>query len=511
MPIPPSALTIRNVSKRFGGVDALNDVSIDVAAGEVHALIGVNGSGKSTLIKTLTGYHAPDPGAEMSLWGERVELPVRNHVDHGIAVLHQQDGLIDDLTVCESVGAGVGYGARLGHVSWRREHRRCEELSRTLGIEIDPDAVVRDLSASERALVALLRSVRELQATSKRHLFILDEPTVAFTPTEVAKLTTVIRRVKESGDSIIFVSHKLREVLDLADRISVLRDGRLVATLDRREATTEKMIDLMLGGVSLVPSTDDGTRRAGATSDGRSPGIRLDSLTGRQISDLSLSVRPGEIVGFTGLAGMGQDELPYLLSGDVAPLSGSVHLGDAPISQSVRRNMRRGVALVPGDRAREGLWLDATAGENLTLPVVGGFFKSGVLRTRPERGHAVEMLRRYGVRPLAVHLPAKGFSGGNQQKIVLAKAMQTDPRVLLLHEPTVGVDIGAKSEIYNLVRESARQGAAVLVFGSDYDEMVELCDRVVVLRDGQVVAELTEEELTEAHVAAACNAAPANP
>jgi ribose transport system ATP-binding protein len=498
------ALSVRHVSKVFGGVVALDDVALDVAAGEVHALIGVNGSGKSTLIKVLTGFHAPEPGAEMELWGNPVALPVRGHVQHGIAVLHQQTGLVDELTVKESVGVGVGYGARpLSRVSWRRERADCLRLSRTLGLSIDPDAVVGGLSASERTVVALLRTMREIEAAGRRPLYILDEPTTSFTPAEVDRLTAVIRRVADGGGSVIFISHKLQEVLALADRITVLRDGRRVGTLDRREATADGLIRLMLGdaelGGSHPPAEASGRAKA-------APALRLVGVSGRLISGLSLEVRAGEIVGFTGLAGMGQDERPYLLCGDRAPSEGLIEVDGRPIG-GVRANLRRRIALVPGDRAREGLWLAGSASENVTLPVLGRFFRRGRLRGGAERRQARETLARYLVRPSAPRLAAAGFSGGNQQKIVLAKSMQTEPRVLILHEPTVGVDVGAKAEIYDLVRASAGRGAAVVVCGSDYDEMAQLCDRVMVLSHGRAVTGLAGSRLTEARLASACNAA----
>ncbi|HVT67122.1 MAG TPA: ATP-binding cassette domain-containing protein, partial [Trebonia sp.] len=334
-------------------------------------------------------------------------------------------------------------------------------------------------------------------------LLILDEPTVAFSPPEVRKLGDVVRAVAADGGCVLFVSHHLAEVLDLADRITVIKDGRTVATVDSAGTTAGHLVQLMTGGELAA---GPGGLPAGREPAGR-PVIEFRNVGTRRLSDFSLCVRPGEIAGVTGLAGMGQDQLPGLLCGVPAADRGTVLLDGEPASRRLRRNLRRGLAVVPADRIRRGLWLDGSVRENITLTVFARFFTRGAVRHRRERRYAAAEAERYDVRPRGSELPARYLSGGNQQKVVLAKALATRPRALVLHDPTAGVDIPARADIYRMVRAAAAH-AAVLVIGTDYEELSQLCDRVVVLRSGRVVGELSRPGLSEQSILTACNGIP---
>lgn len=495
---PAAALDLAHVTKRYGGTVALDDVSLSISPGEVHGLIGVNGSGKSTLIKIITGLETPDSIGGFHVRGAHTDVPVRRPISLGIAVLHQQTGLVDSLTVVESVGVAVGFGANWRPVSWAAERKSCLKLADELGVRIDPDAQVSSLSAAERTLVALMRSMRELAVGGSTPLLILDEPTTAFTSTEVDTLKRVVRHVADRGGSVLFVSHKLGEILDFCDRVTVLRNGVHVATRDTATLTTGDLIADMLGDTILPHESDDVARPTGK------PTLRVRDLGSDMLHGYDLEIGPGEIVGVTGLAGSGHDDLPYLVAGTRPPARGTVEIHGDPAPDSYRGRMSRGLALVPGDRLREGLWLEATAAENVNLPVLAGLWRRGRIRRDEEVRRAHAVLGPFGLSPNDPSLAATAFSGGNQQKIVLAKAIQEGCSLLVLHEPTVGVDIGAKAEIYALVAAAARSGTAILLVSNDHEEIATLSHRVDVLASGRVAGRLCRD-ITEAGIAEHAN------
>lgn len=496
------ALEVTGVSKSYGGIRALTDVSLTVGVGEVNGLIGANGSGKSTFIKIISGVLAPEPGARIRIHGREIPFPVRNPGDLGFAVLHQQNGLIDDLTVVESVGIGVRYGVRWRPIRWAQERAGCAELAAELGVRVDPNARIGSLSAGEKALVALMRGMREMRSRDRPPLFILDEPTATFTTAEVEILRRVVREVADRGGSILFVSHKLSEVLDFCDRVTVLRGGRVVATHDTAHSDSESLVEEMLG-TRLSRFRRPEIAAEGSSGD-RAPALHAKDIEGEVLRDFSLDVWPGEIVGVTGLVGSGHDEVPYLLSGAVAAPGGTLRL-HGEIVRDYRAARRLGLGLVPGDRVRQGLWMQGTAAENVNLPALTEVLRRGPLDRRRESARAASLLSRFGLVPLEPGLVASGFSGGNQQKIVLAKAIQSGCSVLILHEPTVGVDVGSKVEIYEIVARVAADGAAVLVVGGDHEEIAAISTQVVVLRDGVVAAHLAADEISEERVARAAN------
>ncbi len=493
------ALAADSVSKRFGATRALVDASLMLRGGEVHGLVGTNGSGKSTMIKIVTGIYAPDTG-ELSLWGNRISLPVRRPTDIGIAVVHQRLGLQDNATVTESVGSGVGYGRRVGYfVSWRSERRRCRALAERLGVDIDPNSHIGELPPAQRTVVAIMRALRNISSTGERHVLILDEPTVSMSPREVAILQAVLRRLTDAGDAVLLVSHRLGEVLNLCRRVTILRDGCNQGCYDAATLDETTLLRHMLGAdpVELPPVTSPDDLAAAA--------LTARGLSGDQLQNLNVELRRERIVGFTGLVGSGHDEIPYLVGGSVTPSSGTLTADGRELPRGVAARMRQGVVVVPGDGARQGLWLQAHAAENISLPVLRSFFRNGRLSRRREAAHARSLMTNYGIKPVRPTATMETFSGGNQQKVVLAKAMQSQPSVVVLHEPTVGVDANAKRQIYGLVRDAAARGTAIAVCSTDYEELAEYCDRIYVVRDGRVVTILDGPGLSESVIVAACN------
>jgi ribose transport system ATP-binding protein len=496
------ALVADNVSKTFGATRALENASLSIRGGEVHGLVGANGSGKSTLIKILTGIYVPDEG-QLAIWGNEVTLPVRKPTEIGIAVVHQRLGLDDGATVVESVGTGVGYQhGRAWQVNWRTERARCRASAERLGIDIDPETRISDLPAAKRTVVGIMRALRNIHATTDRHVLILDEPTVSMSPREVALLEGVLANLTAAGDAVLLVSHRLKEVIDLCNSVTVLRDGQNQGIFDTQGLDEATLLRHMLGEDPTELSASNQGRESAPVA------IQTRGLSGEQLRDISVEFHCGQITGFTGLVGSGHDEIPYLIAGSVQPRQGAIQLGDGEsLPAGVRARMLKGISIVPGDRAKQALWLEGQAAENLSLPILGSFFRGGRLARSRENAHARKLMGDYTVRPLLPTAPVTNFSGGNQQKIVLAKALQTSPKVLVLHEPTVGVDANAKRQIYLMVRAAAARQTAVVVCSTDYEELAEYCDNVYVIRNGRIAKRLDGSDVTESMITAWCNSA----
>jgi ribose transport system ATP-binding protein len=482
-------------------VQALAGVDLRIGAGEVHGLVGENGSGKSTLVKILSGYHAPDAGS-VRLWGRDVQFPVRSPRSYGVDVVHQDLGLVADMSVVENFSAGGGWsGRRWRPIRWGADRRRLRELSARFGLDVDPDRPVSELGPPERAMLAIVRAVRQLEDAHGRALLILDEPTAYLTTAEVDRVIGLMRSVREAGASVIFISHRLGEILEVCDRVSVLRDGHLVATADAASLTQAEVIRLMLGRDlgDFYPEKN--------AADATDVVLSAVGVSGHGVHDVSVEARSGEILGLTGLAGMGHDALIELMAGASTRSAGTLEVdGTRVAAPGVRPMLREGVVLVPANRQRDGVWLDATAIENASLPVLGRYFRRGVLRKREEAADTAAIMRRFDVRPPLPDRPVSAFSGGNQQKIVLGKWLQRDPRVLLLHEPTQGVDAGAKKEILEIVKGVAAAGAAVVIASAEYEQLASVCHRVLVLRDGRVESELAGADVTEDRILELCHA-----
>lgn len=483
------------VSKHFGGIQALNGVDFSVDSGEIHALLGQNGSGKSTLVKIITGVYTPDEGS-LELWGVPTPMPVAVPHQSGIAVIHQDLGLVERMTVFENLGITSAYGTRaLMPIPGRRERTRCRHLLTGMGLDVSLDAMIADLSPATRAGIAIARATRLLQDHAEHFIFILDEPTAYLTAEASDRVIALMRKVADNGSAIVFISHRLSEVLSVADRITVLRDGHVADTFTAAEGNQRRIVTAMLGR-SLEQYYPDRPQVVPAQ-----PVLEVKDLTSEVLQGISFQVGPGEVLGFAGLVGMGHEEIPYILGGNATPKSGGALLqGQDVLKLSLAERISRGIVLVPGNRQRDGAWLGATAQENISLPTLTRQPMPFPIRISGERRYAISRMNIFGVRPPLPDRKVSLFSGGNQQKIVLAKWMSLTPRVLLLDEPTQGIDAGAKFDVLRIIVDAARAGTAVLIFSGDYEQLANVCTRVLIVSQGRIVGELTGAGITEAAI-----------
>lgn len=482
-------LEARGLSKRFPGVQALAEVSAAFHAGEVVAVLGENGAGKSTLMKALAGVHPPDEG-EIRWEGKTVRIgSVAQAEAFGIAFIHQELNLCENLTVAENVF--LGREPRLaGWLVDRRTMRlRTLTLLDRVGLVASPETEVERLSIGQRQLVEIARALAR-----DAKLVIMDEPTSSLTSRESARLFEVVRELKTRGLGVVFISHRLAEVMAVADRVMVLKDGRNSGCLTKSEMSPERMVQLMVGR-ELDPS-----RRRPMEVNPGPVRLEVDRVRTRAWPEetVSFSVRAGEIVGMAGLVGAGRTELARVVAGVDRGLSGSVRVDGIPLrSGSVAASMRAGVALAPEDRKEQGLFLEMSIRENIALPGLGGQQRFGFVKQMEVTAQAEQMRGLLGIRTTDLEKPAGLLSGGNQQKVVLAKWLALAPKVFLLDEPTRGVDVGAKTEIYQVVESLAASGAAVLMISSDLEEILRLSDRVLVMHEGRLAGEVTRADLSE--------------
>jgi ribose transport system ATP-binding protein len=499
---PQTVLSARNVSKTFSGRTVLRSLDLDVRRGEVHGLLGQNGSGKSTFIKILAGYHAPDDGATLAVAGQPVALPLDPSEPHvlGLAFVHQDLGLVPEMTVLENLRVGsfeTGFGWR---IRWRRERQHVREALARFGLEhVSPRAEIGTLRDVERAMVAIVRALERVRG-HPGGLLVLDEPTAYLPRDGVERLFHAVRTAAAAGHGVLFVTHRLEEVRALTDRVTVLRDGAHVETADTASLNERELIGRILGRSlgDLYPSAHH--MRGEVALDVR--GAR-----GSVVRSFSLRAHRGEVVGLTGLLGMGQEQVPHLLFGSQRATAGELELDGRRrdlARMSPRQAIAAGIALLPANRLREGAAQAATMTENVTLPTLPAYFSGGVLNHRRERREVAAKLREFQVVPPEPGRVFAKFSGGNQQKALLAKWFATGPQILLLHEPTQGVDIGAKQQIFARIRDVAEAGGAVIIASVEYEDLAHLCDRVLVFRDGEVVAELSGGELTEHRIVEQC-------
>jgi ribose transport system ATP-binding protein len=496
---PQARLALRNLSKSFGGTQALRGVDIDVLPGEVHGLLGENGSGKSTVIKILAGFHEPD-GGELLVDGEPVRLPLSTGQFRrlGMSFVHQDLGLVDSLSVLENLRvAGIASSHSRFGISWRNERARARATFERYGVRLDPSVTVATLKPVERALLAIVRAIEEIRAVASGHgLLILDEPTV-FLPREgVERLFSLVRDAAESGTSVLFVSHDLDEVREITDRVTVLRDGALVGTVVTTETSELQFVEMIIGrrlaALGEVHHADLSEQRVG---------VAVEGLTGASVRDVSFEMHEGEVVGLTGLVGSGFEDVPHLLYGARQAVAGVLTIGGAAIDLTRVQPagaIEAGLALIPADRKTDGSVGSLPVDENVALSVLDRYFNGVWLDRRRMRRDTGRLMREFDVRPNDPSMPYGALSGGNQQKALLAKWFQTEPRLLLLDEPTQGVDVGARQQIYKLIRTAAlERGVHVLCASSDYDQLASLCDRVLVFGRGRVWRELVGAEVTK--------------
>ncbi|WCB91792.1 Fructose import ATP-binding protein FruK [Baekduia alba] len=485
-------LQVRDVSMTFPGLKAVDGVSTQLGAGEIVALVGQNGSGKSTLVKILAGVHQPDPGSEVILGRGPDGQPVSLHF------IHQDLGLVGVLSTIENLDLGRRLGRRgLLPAPVKTERRHAEAMIAGFGGSFDVTAPVATLSAAERTIVAITRALDGWDHPS--NVLVLDEPTAALHGDEVGKLFTAVRRVAARGAGVIFISHRLDEVVELADRVIALRDGKLIADVGRGEYDHDDLVRLIAGEIASAHTEH------GEVAFATEPVLSARGLRSRTIRRLDLDLHPGEIVGVSGVLGSGREELAGALFGASDAQLDELRVGGRALGRpNPRRSIAAGIAYVPAERHREGAVMTMSVRENMTLPRLAPLRRRfGRLDQAAERREVDEWIERVAVRPAEPERPLTLLSGGNQQKVVLAKWLRNEPRVLLLDEPTQGVDVGAKAGIFELIATAAAQGAGVLVCSSDAKELALICDRVVVMRDGEAVAEIERSQLSEAAVVGA--------
>ncbi len=468
------------VRRAFPGVQALSDGQLSVDRGQVVALMGENGAGKSTLVKVLAGAIRPDAGTVAVDGVPRQFASPADARAAGVAVIYQELDLIPTLTARENLFLGQER-SRLGWLRAGDERRTAAALFAELDVAVDPDAAVSTLTVAQRQAVAIARAM-----LSDARLLVMDEPTAPLTPREVGKLFTVVRGLTARGVGVVFISHRLDETFEIADRVTVMRDGAHVQTLPVGQVTRDGVIRRMVGRTLAEEFPRTRGRPVGPTV------LRADGLgRGDRVAGVSLALRAGEVVGLTGLVGAGRTELARLLSGADRPDRGTISLDGAAVRlRSPRDAIRRGICLLTEDRKGQGLVVSAGVRENFALPNLPRLSTAGVVRGHRERVHLDRWVKRLGIKLAHPDAAAGTLSGGNQQKVVLAKWLEADMRVVLFDEPTRGIDVGAKREIYGLVDELARAGKAVLMVSSELPEVLGMSDRVVVMRAGRVRGEL---------------------
>jgi ABC-type sugar transport system ATPase subunit len=479
---------LRAVSKRFGGVQALADIDLAIARGSIHGLVGENGAGKSTLGKIVAGVHRPDAG-ELWIDGRRVDYrSPRRALRDGVTMIAQEPTLVPHRSVLENVFLGIE-GGPLGVVGERALRRRYARLVEDVELELPPNALARNLRVADRQKAEILRAV----ARSAR-LIVMDEPTSALTADEAERLFDVVGRLRDRGTTIVYVSHFLDEVLTLVDDVTVLRDGRLVRTAPAGEETADRLVSAMLGRSIELAFPDKTYPPPDAPFVLR---VR-DLARSPAIANVSFEIRAGEIVGLAGLIGSGRSEVARAIVGADRRDTGELEVDGGPVKiRTPRDGVRAGVVMLPEDRKTQGLLMLRSIVDNITLPHLPTVSRGGVVVPRRERRGAVELMRRIDVRAKGPGAKVITLSGGNQQKVLFAKWLFRPPRVFIADEPTRGVDVGAKRAIWELVRDLAADGKAVLLISSEHEEVLGLAHRVLVMRGGTIVAELGRETMSE--------------
>jgi rhamnose transport system ATP-binding protein len=492
-----SILEMSHISKSFAGVHALREAAFDLRAGEVHALLGENGAGKSTLIKIITGIHQPDSG-QIRLYGQPVSLAdPRVAREHGIAAIYQEPSLFPDLDVAENIFAGR-QPMRVGQqVDWGQMYQEAGRLLTSLGVHLEPRTKARNLSVAQQQMVEIARA---LSVNAK--ILIMDEPTSSLTLAEVADLFRITRQLREAGTGIVFISHRLEELFELADRVTVLRDGHYVGTKTISEVTTDSLIQMMVGRTlaDLFPKQEVPPGQIMLQVEGLSQAGLFDNI--------SFELRQGEILGLAGLVGAGRTDVARAIFGIEPATGGTVKIdGQVVHITSPQQAMRLGLAYVPEDRQHHGLVLPMQISHNITLPILSNFAKMGWMNGAGELQAARQAATQLEVKAAGIWQKARELSGGNQQKVVLAKWLSTRPRILILDEPTRGIDVGTKAAVHGLMSQLAAQGMAILMISSELPEVLGMSDRILVMREGRLTGHFSRAEATQEKIMAAATTA----
>ena len=491
MSVPAHPLVqLQGVSRSFGGIQAVSEVDLELRAGEIHALVGENGAGKSTLVKILTGVHEPDSGVILVAGEEQRIRSTHAAQLLGIAAMYQEPSVYLDLSVAENIFAGRRPRGLLGSVDWPQMHREAAAVLDQLGVDFSPDTPVRGLGVADRQLLEIAKAL-----STEARVLIMDEPTAALSPREVENLFRVARSLRDRGVALVFISHRLEEVSAVADVVTVLRDGRHVATRPAGELSHAEIVRLMVGRSleTLFPKEE---AEIGDVA------LELRGFTRHGVfSDVSFAVRRGEILGLAGLVGAGRSEIARSLFGIDPYDGGEVLLAGAEFRpRSPRRALRRGLAYLPEDRLGQGLVQMMSIATNTSLAVLPQLTRGGFLRPWLERRLARRFIDQLRIKASSAGQEVRTLSGGNQQKVVLSKWLAAEPRVLILDEPTRGVDVGAKADVHRTISHLAAQGLAIVLISSELPEALGMSDRIVVLREGHVAAELERTQATSERI-----------
>ena len=485
------SLTMRGISKSYSGVAAVQNVDFSVRPGEVHALIGENGAGKSTLLNILSGVRAADSG-EILVGGQVIQMKNPLSARHaGIAMIHQELQHVPELSVAQNMFLGRPLTRFKGlFVDKQAQYKRAVSILRRLDPSIDPDEPIKNLKVSQQQIVEIGRALLD-----EAKIIAMDEPTSSLTPTEFERLAELISDLKSMNVALIYVSHKMNEIFKVCDRATILRDGKQVGVVNICDETEETIVTKMVGRkIEKVQHHSHATQREVL----RVEGLSRDSA----VRSASFSVKAGEVLGIAGLVGSGRTELLKLIAGIDAKTGGSIEVeGVAVKNHNVSAAIRAGIGLVPEDRKKEGIIKERAVKMNMALPSMGRFTRFGLLKRHQLDQTALEVMADLRLRPLNIEKPIGTLSGGNQQKVIIGRWVAADNKVFLFDEPTRGIDIGAKSEIYNLIEKLAQQGKAIVVVSSEMPEIMRISDRVLVMREGKITKELNGDEITEENIA----------
>ena len=503
-PSAPAILEMRDISKRFAGVQALDAVSFSARAGEIHALMGENGAGKSTLMKILTGIYTND-GGQVLLGGKPTQISdPRAAQSLGIAIIHQELNQVPELSISENFFLGRERRNSLGMLNTELMRAETARWLEVLGLKLNVDRPLRGLRVAERQLLEIAKAI-----SLRARILVMDEPTTALNGEEVARLFKTVRQLRDDGMAIVYISHRMDEIFSLSDHVTVLRDGRLAGTRPTNELSRDALISLMVGRSlpELYAQSSSGQSSSGQDQTVTAPEVlRVTKLSakaklgGQTLSDISFQVHAGEIVGLAGLLGAGRTELLEALYGVPHPssVSGQLHLNGQPVRiASPRDAIAAGIGFVTEDRKHQSLVLVRSVAENISLAMLPKFVRGGLIDLVKEGKAVTGALKTLRVKTPSGSTPIASLSGGNQQKVVFAKYWLLTPKLFLLDEPTQGIDVGAKAEIYELIRDLAKAGTAVILASSEMPELLNLCDRILVLCDGRITANLTRTEATQ--------------
>jgi len=478
-------LRLSHLTKSFSGQTALQDVDLSVAYGEVHALVGQNGSGKSTLIKVLSGYHQPDPGATAELDGRPFQLGSAHAATAaGLRFVHQDLALVLQLSILDNVMLGRPYPVGLaGRIQWRAARARVRGYLSQVGVTADPRLPVGSLSLTERSAVAIARAISD--TGHGRLLLVLDEPTAALPSDDVGRLLSAISRLRADGHGVLLVSHHLDEVLDIADQITVLRDGRVAASVPRGEVDRHRLAELIVGH-----AVQDHHASARGAGNGHQPVLRVQGLQGGRIRELDFDIHPGEILGVAGIGGSGRESVAALLTGGLQH-EGTVEVGGTALRPGQPHRVHAAGAVgVPGERARFGVFPNLGVRANMTISFLERNRRWGRIDRHRERAEVADWIARLGIVTAGPDAPIQTLSGGNQQKVLVARALRMRPKLLILDDPTQGIDIGARAQIHQVIEDCAADGIAILLISTDSDELARLSDRVLILSAGRLARTL---------------------